>query len=128
MDISKAIHDYDRLLQRALEIMDSPPYWKFVDIEGSVAVLVLDPDRPSEVGIRWNEAVTEWDVADLRHFEQWFPAELLTMPKTEFEAWKAEQVRLQQERETRRREEEKRREDASERQQYLTLKAKYEPE
>jgi hypothetical protein len=113
---------YDALVARAIAIVDKAPCWQFVG-EPDFARLKIDGETATLV---WPEDETYYDSTTIKTRYVSFDAVLLTLSDRELSEWKAEQMRLYEQKEKERKAQEIAVREQNERAALAALKAKYE--
>lgn len=120
-DADRALEVVAKLLVRANEIVESPPYWKGVYTE-DCCKLTIEGDTAN---LTWWEASSYYDSCTMEAETCEFPANLLFLGEQEFSYWKAEEKRIYNAQQVRRQQENLAAQEAKERAAYEALKAKY---
>ncbi len=126
--MKKICEEYQRLVARALEIVDGAPYWSHIssgDIsEFGFAQLTIDGDKAV---LFWPCTESDWDSCMLSSDSREFPALLLEMHDAELVKWKKNQRAKYDLEQAKKQTEQAAQTQKEERWLYDRLKAKYEP-
>jgi hypothetical protein len=125
LHVEAALSEYSQILDRACQITMGPPFW--MRAEEEYARLVITGDVAT---LFWPEVESGYyNSCSIERQSAKFPAELLLMSQDELSAWKAEQKRLYEEKESAERkakaEIQAKFNEANERRTLAALKAKY---
>ncbi len=112
----------DRLLKRAIKVVERAPYWKYVDNDDWARLVIHEA---GEVELEWFENTVEYDSPHLEEHSVTFPVVLLTMPEAAFEKWKEAELEKYHRVEELKKADRARQKEMSERATLLALKAKY---
>ncbi len=117
-----ALNLIDRLMKRAIKVVEKAPYWKWVDNKDWARLFIHED---GEVKLEWFENTIKYDNPHLEEHSVTFPFVLLTMPEAAFERWKEAELEKHNRAEEQRRIERAQLKEMTERAQLAALKAKY---
>lgn len=126
-DIADVVFDYLTLVERAVDLVDGPPYWKNVHHEETALLNVSDDDNAT---LTWWDSASDYDGHTIESESVTFPTSLLLMNDEARANWKAnEREKYDAAQEAKYKREAEQREINVERQEraaLAALKAKYE--